>query len=188
MRYFALATDYDGTLATHGVVRDSTLRALERFVASGRKLVLVTGRQLDDRRASLCAPRPVRTRRGRERRRLCTRPSTRGSPSCSTSPRRAAFVEAARARGASARRGRAGHRGDARALRERRARDDPRDGARAARRVQQGRGDGPSVGNEQARPGLAAALEDMRLSPHERGRRRAMPRTITRSFRSASAP
>ena len=48
MRYFALATDYDGTLATHGVVRDSTLRALERFVASGRKLVLVTGRQLDE--------------------------------------------------------------------------------------------------------------------------------------------
>jgi hydroxymethylpyrimidine pyrophosphatase-like HAD family hydrolase len=48
MRYFALATDYDGTLATHGVVNEATRRALERFAASGRKLVLVTGRELDD--------------------------------------------------------------------------------------------------------------------------------------------
>lgn len=48
MRYVALATDYDGTLATHGVVSDATLRALQRFVASGRKLVLVTGREVGD--------------------------------------------------------------------------------------------------------------------------------------------
>jgi hydroxymethylpyrimidine pyrophosphatase-like HAD family hydrolase len=48
MRYVALATDYDGTLATDGVVSDSTLAALERFIASGRKVVLVSGRQLDD--------------------------------------------------------------------------------------------------------------------------------------------
>ncbi len=48
MRYFALATDYDGTLATGGVVLDSTFRALERLAATGRKVVLVTGRQLDD--------------------------------------------------------------------------------------------------------------------------------------------
>ncbi|MDP9149658.1 MAG: Cof-type HAD-IIB family hydrolase, partial [Myxococcota bacterium] len=48
MRYFALATDYDGTLASQGVVDDATVRALKRFVASGRKLVLVTGRQLDE--------------------------------------------------------------------------------------------------------------------------------------------
>jgi hydroxymethylpyrimidine pyrophosphatase-like HAD family hydrolase len=48
MRYAALATDYDGTLATHGVVEGLTLRALERFRASGRKVVLVTGRQLDE--------------------------------------------------------------------------------------------------------------------------------------------
>ncbi len=46
MRYFALATDYDGTLATRGQVDSATRRALERFVASGRRLVLVTGRQL----------------------------------------------------------------------------------------------------------------------------------------------
>jgi hydroxymethylpyrimidine pyrophosphatase-like HAD family hydrolase len=47
MRYVALATDYDGTLAANGVISDSTLAALERFAASGRKLVLVTGRSLD---------------------------------------------------------------------------------------------------------------------------------------------
>jgi hydroxymethylpyrimidine pyrophosphatase-like HAD family hydrolase len=46
--YAALATDYDGTIATHGVVPQSTLEALERFRESGHKLVLVTGRSLDD--------------------------------------------------------------------------------------------------------------------------------------------
>lgn len=48
MRYFVLATDYDGTLATDGHVDEKTLAAMERLRASGRKLILVTGRQLDD--------------------------------------------------------------------------------------------------------------------------------------------
>jgi hydroxymethylpyrimidine pyrophosphatase-like HAD family hydrolase len=48
MRCQVLATDYDGTLATNGKVGRATARALTHFVASGRKLVLVTGRQLDD--------------------------------------------------------------------------------------------------------------------------------------------
>ena len=48
MRYLALCTDYDGTLATDGRVLPETLRALERLLASGRRLVLVTGRELDD--------------------------------------------------------------------------------------------------------------------------------------------
>jgi HAD superfamily hydrolase (TIGR01484 family) len=48
MRYLALATDYDGTLALHGVVDETALAALERLRASGRKLLLVTGRELDD--------------------------------------------------------------------------------------------------------------------------------------------
>ena len=48
MRYHALACDYDGTLATHGVVDKPTLEALDRFRESGRKLILVTGRELDD--------------------------------------------------------------------------------------------------------------------------------------------
>jgi len=50
MRYFALACDYDGTLAQHGVVDDTTVAALERLRASGRRLLLVTGRELDDLR------------------------------------------------------------------------------------------------------------------------------------------
>ncbi|HLX44000.1 MAG TPA: HAD family hydrolase [Bryobacteraceae bacterium] len=48
MRLNALASDYDGTLAHDGVVEESTLRALETFRSSGRKLILVTGRELAD--------------------------------------------------------------------------------------------------------------------------------------------
>jgi hydroxymethylpyrimidine pyrophosphatase-like HAD family hydrolase len=48
MRYIALATDYDGTLAADGVVSKSTLNALHRLLDSGHKLIMVTGRQLED--------------------------------------------------------------------------------------------------------------------------------------------
>ena len=48
MRYLALASDYDGTIARDGIVDDKTVKALERFRQSGRKLVLVTGRELPD--------------------------------------------------------------------------------------------------------------------------------------------
>ncbi len=48
MRYVAIATDYDNTLATHGRVERETIAALERFIQSGRKIVLVTGRLLPD--------------------------------------------------------------------------------------------------------------------------------------------
>lgn len=48
MRYLAFATDYDGTLAHHGVVDRETVDALRRLKAGGRKLILVTGRQMDD--------------------------------------------------------------------------------------------------------------------------------------------
>src|SRR5688572_3637261 len=48
MRYYALACDYDGTLALDGQVDDKTIAALERLRSSGRKLLLVTGRELDD--------------------------------------------------------------------------------------------------------------------------------------------
>jgi hydroxymethylpyrimidine pyrophosphatase-like HAD family hydrolase len=46
----ALATDYDGTLADDGVTAPSTVDALTRFRASGRKLILVTGRPLAELR------------------------------------------------------------------------------------------------------------------------------------------
>lgn len=48
MRYLALATDYDGTLASHGKVEPETVEALERLRATARKLLLVTGRQIED--------------------------------------------------------------------------------------------------------------------------------------------
>jgi hydroxymethylpyrimidine pyrophosphatase-like HAD family hydrolase/energy-coupling factor transporter ATP-binding protein EcfA2 len=48
MRYLALASDYDGTLAHDGVVDDATIRAIERLIHSGRSLILVTGRELAD--------------------------------------------------------------------------------------------------------------------------------------------
>lgn len=48
MRYLALAVDYDGTLASDGRVDAETIAALEQLLASGRKLILVTGRELDE--------------------------------------------------------------------------------------------------------------------------------------------
>jgi hydroxymethylpyrimidine pyrophosphatase-like HAD family hydrolase len=48
MRYLALCCDYDGTIAHHGRVSDATIAALENLRASGRSLLLVTGRELDD--------------------------------------------------------------------------------------------------------------------------------------------
>jgi HAD superfamily hydrolase (TIGR01484 family) len=50
MYFVALATDYDGTLAEDGRVSGATVDALQRLRRSGRKLILVTGRQLSDLR------------------------------------------------------------------------------------------------------------------------------------------
>src|SRR5262252_6464862 len=44
----ALAYDYDETLACQGRVAPSTIAALSRFHASGGKMVLITGRELND--------------------------------------------------------------------------------------------------------------------------------------------
>ena len=48
MRYLALATDYDGTLASDEKVSLPVIRALERLKVSGRLAIMVTGRRLDD--------------------------------------------------------------------------------------------------------------------------------------------
>ena len=48
MRYHALACDYDGTLAHEGKAPSETLAALDRLLATGRKLILVTGRELEE--------------------------------------------------------------------------------------------------------------------------------------------
>lgn len=48
MRYLALASDYDGTLAVNGCVDHQTVAAIKRLQKSGRKFILVTGRELND--------------------------------------------------------------------------------------------------------------------------------------------
>ena len=48
MRYHVLATDYDGTLAEDERVAPDVLSSLKRLKSSGRKLILVTGRELKD--------------------------------------------------------------------------------------------------------------------------------------------
>jgi len=48
LRYLALAADYDGTLASQGTVAPETIEALRRLAATGRKLILVTGRRVED--------------------------------------------------------------------------------------------------------------------------------------------
>ena len=48
MRFQVLATDYDGTIAHNGSVDTATVEALQRFKDSGRKVILVTGREIPD--------------------------------------------------------------------------------------------------------------------------------------------
>jgi hydroxymethylpyrimidine pyrophosphatase-like HAD family hydrolase len=50
MRFVALAADYDGTLAEGGTVAGPKREAVLRLRDSGRKRILVTGRELDDLR------------------------------------------------------------------------------------------------------------------------------------------
>ena len=48
MYILALAIDYDGTLADHGTVSDAAYAALKGLKETGRKLIMVTGRELPD--------------------------------------------------------------------------------------------------------------------------------------------
>ncbi|WP_300779399.1 HAD-IIB family hydrolase [Enhydrobacter sp.] len=48
MRYLALVTDYDGTLATDGLVSSVTAAAIDRLRTSGRHAIMATGRRLND--------------------------------------------------------------------------------------------------------------------------------------------
>lgn len=48
MNIKGLAVDYDGTLAENGKVNNNTVNAIEKFKLSGRKLIMVTGRELDE--------------------------------------------------------------------------------------------------------------------------------------------
>jgi HAD superfamily hydrolase (TIGR01484 family) len=48
MRYHVMACDYDGTLARAGQVTGDRLALLEKLLATGRKLILVTGREVEE--------------------------------------------------------------------------------------------------------------------------------------------
>ena len=51
MRYQILAVDYYGTLAKDGIVDSPTVDSLRRLLGIGRRVVLVTGRELPHRQA-----------------------------------------------------------------------------------------------------------------------------------------
>jgi len=97
MRYLTLCCDYDGTIAHHGTVDDATLAALERFRASGRRLVLVTGREFDDLQR-VCPRLDLFERVVAENGALLYRPDT-GEEKRLGEPPPAAFVAALRANG-----------------------------------------------------------------------------------------
>src|SRR5262245_39524696 len=48
MFFVALATDYDNTLAVHGLVSEEARQAVEALKRSGRRAILVTVRELSD--------------------------------------------------------------------------------------------------------------------------------------------
>lgn len=48
MRFHVLASDYDGTLAEQGRVSAATVSCLEALRRTGRRVILVTGRQIED--------------------------------------------------------------------------------------------------------------------------------------------
>jgi hypothetical protein len=97
MRYVALACDYDGTLAYDGSVDEETILALECLRESGRKLVLVTGRELDEL-ATVFPHLVLFDRVVAENGALLYDPSTREERQLAEPPP-PAFAEALRARG-----------------------------------------------------------------------------------------
>ncbi len=97
MRYHVLATDYDGTLARHGVVAPETLDSLERLRDSGRRLMLVTGREMEDLR-KVCNRLDLFDAVVAENGALLYRPSTREEKPLGVSPP-PEFVKELRRRG-----------------------------------------------------------------------------------------
>jgi hydroxymethylpyrimidine pyrophosphatase-like HAD family hydrolase len=86
MFFAALATDYDGTLAKAGLVHSDHMAELERLRRSGRRAILVTGRQLDDLQ-SVC-PRLDLFDRSSRKMELCCFVQPRKKPFCSATGRR----------------------------------------------------------------------------------------------------
>src|SRR4051812_14221067 len=99
MKFLCLATDYDGTLAQHGDVEDSTIKALKALRESGRKLVLVTGREMADL-AKVCSFIDLFDRVVAENGALLYHPAEESSKVLAPEPPEE-FVQALRARGVS---------------------------------------------------------------------------------------
>ncbi len=170
MRYRALATDYDGTVAHHGTVTAETAASLEALKHSGRTLLLVTGRELPDLQR-VCPMLDLFDRCVVENGAVIYTPATdqraRVVRAAATDPGR---HPASARRDADLRRPR--HRGDVGAAREDRARGDPRPRARAAGDLQQGRRDDPAVRRQQGQRPAGGALQHVPLAPQRRRRRR----------------
>jgi HAD superfamily hydrolase (TIGR01484 family) len=96
VRYVALATDYDGTIATDGVVPDDVIETIERVRDSGRRTILVTGRELEDLRHAFDRL-DVFDRVVAENGAVLFDPATRDARSLTEAPP-AAFVDALRER------------------------------------------------------------------------------------------
>jgi phosphoglycolate phosphatase (TIGR01487 family) len=97
MRFSALATDYDGTLASEGKVAEETWEAVRRLRASGRKLILVTGRELDELR-TICPDLKIFDRVVAENGGVLYRPAGREQELLASSPPKE-FVQELHARG-----------------------------------------------------------------------------------------
>jgi hydroxymethylpyrimidine pyrophosphatase-like HAD family hydrolase len=96
MRYRALACAYDGTVARDGYVDAETVAALEQVRASGRQLLLVTGRTVDDLR-TVCPHTHLFDRIVAENGAVLAVPAT-GTERPLGDPPPEAFVQALRAR------------------------------------------------------------------------------------------
>jgi len=99
MKFLCLATDYDGTLAQHGDVEESTVNALRALRESGRKLVLVTGREMVEL-TKICPCLDLFDRVVAENGALLYHPADESSKVLAPEPPKE-FVEALRARGVS---------------------------------------------------------------------------------------
>src|SRR3569833_1182815 len=149
MRYYALATDYDGTLAHNGKVDDGTYAALERLRTTRRKLILVTGRRLDDLMTVF------------DRIEIFDRVVAENG----------ALVYNPAARGGRAGRRRSRDRRDLVAARDDRARHLARDGSRTPHHLQQGRGHGLAAQRQQGQRSASGARRSRAVGAQRRRRR-----------------
>src|SRR5262249_10416621 len=98
-RYLALACDFDGTLAHDGVVENDVIEALLRYRRTGRKLLMVTGRELADLRTTF-SRLDLFEQIVAENGATLYRPAT-GDERALTQPPAKSFVDALRERGVS---------------------------------------------------------------------------------------